>query len=80
MQKIYPQTHHYFNQDCVELFDEVVVEDSTVWPASEMGVLCGMDRDGGCLVINGLQIKTLRVVVIEYCVFSEDNNSFFRET
>ena len=57
MQKIYPQTHHYFNQDCVELF-EVVVEDYTVWPASEMGVLCGMARDGGCLVINGLQTNS----------------------
>ena len=62
MQKIYPQTHYYFNQDCVELF-EVVVEDYTVWPASEMGVLCGMARDGGghndgCLVINGLQTNS----------------------
>ena len=79
MQKIYPQTHHYFNQDCVALF-EVVVEDYTVWPASEMGVLCGMDRDGGCLVINGLQIKTLRLVEIKNLFFSEDNNLIFRET
>ena len=41
------------------------MEDSTVWPASEMGVLCGMARDGGghndgCLVINGLQVNNIK--------------------